>query len=377
MPAEAVAQNVGPAQRDDSLVVHCLRGVAAYMVVIFHARVDLWQGWRVVSTREDLGAFERLMAYFSLPAAFGAAGVILFFILSGYCIALPHAGPTGRPLVFKEYLARRFFRIYPPYAAVLLLCGLVTWWGVSRGVSSLADTAGYWTSLFMVQNYTTGQIALNPSLWSLPVEMELYLVFPLFYLGLRRLGPRGTWAGAVMLSLVGIGLHKAGWAGASANFAIYWLIWWGGAMLAEWRKSQTLRAPGLLILLGAAGAFAVGALGTLKTWDPVWLHFGYGFGFFVALWFMLAHEEIITRSLRCIAPLVVGAGTISYSLYLVHFPVLRVMGALWVERFGEKPLNFIWVFAALVPVTLVAWVFYKVAEEPSHRWAKRWSRRAS
>ena len=62
--------------------------------------------------------------------------------------------------------ASRFFRIYPPYLAVIGLCGVITWWAMHTGHPALADTRGYWQSFFMVQNYTTGQISLNPSLWS-------------------------------------------------------------------------------------------------------------------------------------------------------------------------------------------------------------------
>ena len=63
---------------NDSLVIHFLRGLAAFMVVIFHARVDMWQGWQVLSQRHDLGAFANVMSWFSVPAAFGGAGVMLF-----------------------------------------------------------------------------------------------------------------------------------------------------------------------------------------------------------------------------------------------------------------------------------------------------------
>jgi len=359
---------------NESLVIHFLRGLAAFMVVIFHARVDMWQGWQVVSQRHDIGSFAKAMSWLSIPAAFGGAGVMLFFVLSGYCIALPHAGPAGRPLHLGEYFTRRFLRIYPPYVAAIGLCGLVTWWAGSTGHRDLAETQGYWQSVVMVQNYTTGQIVLNPSLWSLPVEMELYLVFPLFYAGLRCFGAGKMWIAAVAVSTFGLALHKAGWSAAALNFAKFWLIWWSGAMLAEWKQSGRLGWPGLLIVSGGCLALAVAAVGTVKGYDPSWLHFPYAFGFFVLLWFMLAHENRVDPLLRKAAPLIVWAGTLSYSVYLVHFPILRLMG-LWVETsFGAKPVNFLWPMLVIFPIILFAWVFYQLIEKPSHMLAKRWSR---
>jgi peptidoglycan/LPS O-acetylase OafA/YrhL len=362
---------------NDSLVIHFLRGLAAFMVVIFHARVDLWQGWQVVSQRQDLGGLVNAMSYISIPTVFGGSGVMLFFILSGYCIALPHAGPNGRALRFGEYFARRFFRIYPPYLAAIALCGLIAIWARACELTSLADTQSYFTSIFMVQNYSTGQILLNPSLWSLPVEMELYLIFPLFYLGLRRLGSKMMWIAAGLVSAAGLALHELGWSAAALNFAKFWLIWWSGAMLAEWKQTERLGKPSLWIMLLAVFSFGLAASGTIKKWDDAWLHFLYAYGFFVLLWLMLAYEETIDPILRKAAPLVIGAGTISYSLYLVHFPLLRVFGVLWVNHFGAKPLNFIWPILSILPITLFAWGFYRIIEKPSHQWAKRWSRKAA
>lgn len=361
---------------NDSLVIHFLRGLAAYMVVVFHARVDLWQGWHVVSAKAELDMFSRIMAYLSVPTAFGGAGVMLFFILSGYCIALPHAGPEGRPLRLREYFVRRFFRIYPPYLATVLLCGFFTVWAAKSGHAALADPRGYVPSLLMLQNYTTGQIFLNPSLWSLPVEIELYVVFPLFLLLLRRAGAGVGWGGELLVSGVGLFLHELGWIAAALNFAKFWLIWWSGAMLAEWRRSGRLGQPGLFWLGSGVIALGLALWGTFKDWDSAWLHFPYAYGFFVLLWGMLAHEARIDPVLRRFAPLVIFAGTISYSLYLVHFPILRVGGYFWERAFGAKPENFVWALVAVLPITFVAWLFYQVIEKPSHHWAKRCSKPA-
>ena len=199
-------------------------------------------------------------------------------------------------------------------------------------------------------------------------------MFPLFYVGLRRFGAGKMWMAAAALSAVGLALHTVGWSAAALNFAKFWLIWWSGAMLAEWKQTGRLGRPGAVVVVGGCLALAVAAAGTMKGWDPSWIHFPYACGFFVLLWLMLAHEDRVDPVLHKAAPLVVGAGTISYSLYLVHFPLLRLFGAYWVSFFGAKPVNFIWPMLAVFPVTLLAWGFYRLVEKPSHQLAKRWAR---
>ncbi len=53
----------------------------------------------------------------------GAAAVNLFFVLSGFCVALPYMRQENpRPIAYISFLLRRFFRLYPAYAVALFLC---------------------------------------------------------------------------------------------------------------------------------------------------------------------------------------------------------------------------------------------------------------
>ena len=64
-------------------------------------------------------------------------------------------------------------------------------------------------------------------------------------------------------------------------------------------------------------------------------------------------------------------GKISFSLYLIHFPLFKLLGYIHRESFGEKPANFLVPLAYLIPVIFVAWLFFKFVENPIHKWSKK------
>lgn len=163
--------------------IDLLRGISALAVVLFHVRVDLWVGWTAIRAQPHaFSAFDRVAAWLSILTPFFGSAVMLFFLVSGFCVHFAYAA-QGRPFEIGPYARRRFFRIYPPYLAVIVFTVLVeralaVWYGTaSSGLPTVLK------SVFMVQNYgrAAGQMIANPSLWSLPVEAELYLVYPIFF----------------------------------------------------------------------------------------------------------------------------------------------------------------------------------------------------
>lgn len=114
--------------------------------------------------------------------SFGVTGVDLFFVLSGYVFA-PYM--AGKPLALRSHLVRRFFRLYPLYAVAV---------GTYAGIRWLnGQPADHLTEhLLLAHTLESRAIALhlNPAFWSLPPEVEFYLVLPLlarWVQNLRRL----------------------------------------------------------------------------------------------------------------------------------------------------------------------------------------------
>jgi peptidoglycan/LPS O-acetylase OafA/YrhL len=357
-------------QSKELVSITALRGLAALGVVLFHVRVDLWVGWRALRVGVGDPSFgDRLVAWLSIPTPFLGSGVMLFFLISGFCIALPYAGESGRPLHWREYLARRLGRIYPPYLATLGLCFLVEW--MTRQALPGSPPAALLATAGMVQNYTTGQVVSNPSFWSLPVEVELYLLFPLCHLLFRRWGSAAVFGITGVVSAAALGGYLLGFDWLDVNAAKYWVLWSAGAVLAEWHSRGRLTSPPPALLVAGAIVAALTVVAQLQGVRAAILHFGYGFVYFVLIWWALKREEkwaALSAVLR--RPLLL-LGTISYSLYLVHFPLFRLCGFYWVQVFGQKPVNFLIPVGFAIVAVGVGWIFYRVVEAPSHALAKR------
>ena len=63
-------------------------------------------------------------------------------------------------------------------------------------------------------------------------------------------------------------------------------------------------------------------------------------------------------------------GKISFSLYLIHFPLFKLFGYLHLEIFRSKPANFLITLLYIVPVILIAFLFFKFVEKPIHQWSR-------
>jgi peptidoglycan/LPS O-acetylase OafA/YrhL len=64
-------------------------------------------------------------------------------------------------------------------------------------------------------------------------------------------------------------------------------------------------------------------------------------------------------------------GKISFSLYLLHFPLFKLFGYLHKEIWNEKPANFLVTLLYLIPVIFLSWLFFNWVENPIHQWSKK------
>ncbi|HSN59488.1 MAG TPA: acyltransferase, partial [Ferruginibacter sp.] len=170
-----------------------LRFIAIASVILFHISGFLIEKDHSIYTENiDYSFFTRLLSH-------GHLGVPLFFIISGFILALPfakfHIGKEN-PVKLKKYFLRRLTRLEPPYILVmtLLLFGSIY---VAKSISWNNGIISYLSSLIYSHGfiYEKGvQPLLNAPAWSLEIEVQFYILAPLIaYLfaitssGLRRL----------------------------------------------------------------------------------------------------------------------------------------------------------------------------------------------
>jgi peptidoglycan/LPS O-acetylase OafA/YrhL len=127
-----------------------------------------------------------LMESIGAVLAFGATGVDLFFVLSGFLITGILFDSLADPGYFRKFYARRTLRIFPLYYGVLFALMLLTpWLGIQwHGMN--------WVLLFYLQNWWTAFYQFQPGaglsvghFWSLAIEEQFYLVWPLAVFFLR------------------------------------------------------------------------------------------------------------------------------------------------------------------------------------------------
>jgi peptidoglycan/LPS O-acetylase OafA/YrhL len=158
-----------------------LRGIAILMVVIFHTWLFSWYtpALSIADHPIPIDTFART----------GYLGVELFFMISGFVLFFPYARAalgSGKTLSLREFARRRFFKIAPSYALALLATTLVA----IPVVNSTPDLLGsVFNHVFFFQNFYNDKLGgVNSVFWSLAVEVQFYLIFPLLAIAFVR-GP--------------------------------------------------------------------------------------------------------------------------------------------------------------------------------------------
>jgi len=282
----------------------------------------------------------------------GPAAVIVFFVISGFCIHYPFRG--GRPLVASSFYARRFIRIVPP----ALVFSLVLWGGL-HDKSLLQQTV----------------------LWSIVCETIYYLIYPLLLYVQRRSSWLAIVACGYCCAIVWISTHLADLrfgafhAVSTQPYVVFgwatWIVglpcWLLGCWLAEaftvfsslprWRLWLIRFAIyGVSILLGIV------RFRFQSPWasDCVLLDL-----YAVPIFFWIGYE-IAHYVKRAPWRVLEWGGSWSYSLYLVHplaIPLLSAIGLTFVTKsLAMRIITSIIVFPA-------SYGFYWVVERPSHRLA--------
>lgn len=354
--AEARAQEHARFRKD----VEGLRAVAVLLVMLYHAGLALPRG--------------------------GFIGVDVFFVVSGFVITaglLRELDSTGR-ISLMTFYGRRAKRLLPAAGVVLVVTALMSWWMVSRvqwrtiGGDILGSGAYVVNWVFSARSvdYLAEDVEPSPVLhfWSLAVEEQFYLIWPVLLIFLSVLTAQWTWRGSTRATLalgtfavlvlpsflfalwmssarpqeaffitptrlweLGIGalvaIGAATWRRLPVRPAV-WLAWIGlaailvSAVVAD--SGSTWPAPGALLPTLGTAAVIIAGFSARRQGVPVLLGM----------------------------PIMVQIGALSYSLYLWHWPLLRFATWQWGELAAWQGLLVV-VFSALP-----AWLSYRWVEQP-------------
>ena len=352
----------------DSITV--LRGLAALGVVFFHIRIFLWVGWNEIRDNSHLYTeFDKITAWLSIPTPFMGECVLLFFVISGFCVHLPHARNGGR-LNIPTYAIRRFLRIYPPYLIAILLSVVVI---AVLSESEIGDEPLF-SVFMMLQNYlpvVNSQLSTNKSLWSIPTEVEFYLAYPIILIIYNKIGYRYCLVIIVILFFMSIFSYLNGDTWLAFCSITFYPIWWSGVILADlYANNKLAKPPGLLIfvslifLIIGISSYLVGSANSIAH------RFTFGAFFIVLVWYSITMDFNLQK-LGFIYTIINTLGNMSYSLYLIHYPLLMLVGNIWFMTFQGKPTNFLICIMFAILTCFISYLFYLIIELPSHRLAKK------
>lgn len=367
-----------PHERTQLPFLDGIRGVAALYVTFHHAAIMV--------PPAELGRVARSIApYFYM----GHAAVSVFIVLSGYCLMLPVVRSSDGWLRggYFGYLARRARRILPAYYAALGLSLLAaalppmarwarTPWDLAQPALRLDVVLSH---VFLVHNLRMKWFyRVDPPMWSVATEWQIYFLFPVLVLIWRRAGiaaavvaaigasaclafiPRmlglgaGPWAVQQMCPWY-LGLFALGMAAAVVGFS--------RGRCAGWSRS---RLPWGLLTLGLG---LLSAARQTRYGDSVILNDAImGLATASLLIFCDVHHR--TKDANGRPPIVailsarsaVVLGSFSYSLYLLNFPLLALANLL-LRRWAAADWRLAILMAAAVPmVVAVSYGFSSVFE---------------
>jgi peptidoglycan/LPS O-acetylase OafA/YrhL len=345
-----------------------LRGWAILLVLVHHSLITAfsldelpWGPW--------FRNFTVPRSYLALVPTTFMPGLEIFFVLSGFCIHLSFSRQSEWWILFQK----RFFRIYPPYLAALLFFALV--YPLTKlHFASWVDVAQVLTHLTLLHNFDQRSFfGINPSFWSIAVQVQLYALYPLLIALTTRFGWRRSLVSIAAIEIIlrltdGVVLTAGGtglpsW--LSGSPLMYWFSWSLGAVVAE----RYLRGDSLLIprvALCAVGALAISCTFFKPLSSMKFLFFALVTAGVVAKLLQKADQKIsipdfLHNHLQQI-------GLWSFSLYLLHQPLLWGVKDAATITFGANIhpfIMFVLCIASWVLIVPIARLYYRLFERPS------------
>jgi peptidoglycan/LPS O-acetylase OafA/YrhL len=327
-----------------------LRTLAVIPVILFHAGFS------------SLGSFR--------IAPGGYVGVDVFFVISGFLISrIIYSEVNSRSYSVVGFYSRRVKRIFPALFVVYLVCLAL---GATRGI--MEDAAeirnAVVASIFFVSNvyfaahagYFDSALQSNPLLhtWSLSIEEQFYIIFPIILLALRKQTHqmRITVLGLLALASLGASIYLTRTAPDVAYYSMAaraWELALGGLLgivtfrrLAPW-QSEALGVAGLLAIVTAVVFFSK------TTSFPGYAALLPTLGAAAIILSGTDHRTAVARFLGCYPMRQVGL--ISYSLYLWHWPVLVFMRQAGYSSRSDA-------LVAIAICFVLSWLSWRFVEQP-------------
>ena len=324
-------------------------------------------------------AIGSVVAYHGFPNLLpgGFVGVDVFFVISGYLISshICAEAATGK-FRLSSFYARRIRRILPALS-LMVACSLAFGWLTLTAnefellTKHVAASAGFVSNitLWRENGYFDVESTVKPllHLWSLGVEEQFYILWPLALIATVRMRLSTGWMVGMLTVLLFVhGLIAT--ASSDTTFAFYfptcrfWELLLGAALaiyaarsafIPNARVATTTSVLGIVLLVGSV---------VLISHDQPFPGWRALFPVVGALLVIAAGNAAIANRTLLAQPVMVLIGKISYPLYLWHWPILSFQSIFFQFQDQERPTAL--VLADIAASVVLAWLTYRFVEHP-------------
>ncbi len=307
--------------------IDILRGIAAMMVAIFHLA-------------RSSGVSHSSFDY----SYYGWVGVQIFFVISGFI--LPYSlHTTGYQIKdFGVFILKRVIRIYPAYITAIVIGIALTFVTGREQISGVAMA-----SHLLFLNDIIGLPSGSAVFWTLAIEFQFYLIIGLLYSYFLKSNVKSTCL-AVALSFASFFMNQP-------CFIFYWMPFFGIGILIFNKKFTNM--PNWLFYLAISSLLSIAII--RHGIPPVLAAL---FALIFILYGKFNKETAIRKGL-------IFLGTVSYSLYLIHWDLGRAAVRLSRHLPIINNIGLLKVATGLLFSILCAWLLYISIEKPSAKLASK------
>lgn len=346
-----------------SILISLFRGLAALEVAAAHLRAQTLPS---LKSLPDPNIWYQALSFFT---GFAHQAVLIFFVLSGWLVGGSLLNKMHNSKVLLTYCIDRMTRLWivliPSFLVTIILgvlIGSIDPTEFNHSIGNEYSTRSFLGNLIGLQEFIVPDFGGNFSLWSLAYEIAYYTLFPLALMSFAAKNTTTRIISAIAAIIFASQLNGA--------VMLYFSVWMLGVAFSRIKidVDQLSRTLLLAILVVAAVYFRLTGNNDIFTEKSFLQDLLYSFIFVLLLSSRQWTADVNLRSVRLYKAIGQFLAQFSFTLYVIHVPLLRYFKHLNKSFFGieqlspDKPLHFLIYFSMLMGIVLFSYVFYLLFE---------------